>query len=109
MGEGRVDQLPGLASELVALGRRDLARASSRASGEGCYSTVPVVFTIWCRPRQIGAGGETLIGPVVIYRLHFVDTTSGSSKRLGLLREIIPNAIIHAVLLDPTWPSSTPN
>ena len=101
--EGQVDQLPRLASELV---RAQVAVicAGSPPAAKAATTTIPVVFTSGEDPIKLGLvasfnrPGGNVTGVAVL-----IDVLG--SKRLGLLREIIPDAALIAVLLDPAWPT----
>jgi putative tryptophan/tyrosine transport system substrate-binding protein len=104
--EGQVDQLPGLASELVRAQVAAICAGSPPAAlaAKAATTTIPVIFTSGEDPVKLGLvasfnrPGGNLTGVALL-----IDVLG--SKRLGLLREIIPNASLIAVLLDPTWPT----
>jgi putative ABC transport system substrate-binding protein len=104
--EGRLDRLPELAADLV---HRQVAvlvavgGASSALVAKKATSTIPIVFVIGGDPVEMGlasslsrpdgnATGMTIIS---------VDLTR---KRLGLLRELVPNATALAALVNPNTP-----
>jgi putative tryptophan/tyrosine transport system substrate-binding protein len=101
--EGRYDRLPALAAELasrqvsviVAVGGPNAAQAAKTAT-----ATIPIVFVSGSDPVQEGlvasinkpGGNATGVNPLL---------PAMEGKRLGLLREMIPNAALIAVLLNP--------
>jgi putative tryptophan/tyrosine transport system substrate-binding protein len=105
---GDYDQLQTLAAELVrrqvvaiaATGGSISARAAKAAT-----TTIPIVFNVGEDPIKLGLvtsfnrPGGNITG---------VNTLSPAleSKRLGLLRELVPQAVIIAVLLNPTNPDA---
>ncbi|MFL6796614.1 MAG: ABC transporter substrate-binding protein [Xanthobacteraceae bacterium] len=106
--EGQNDRLPALAADLVsrrvalvvATGGQRPALVAKAAS-----STIPIVFTGGGDPVKLGLvaslarPGGTATGVVNI-------STEVTAKRLELLREMVPNAITIAVLLNPTIPQA---
>jgi putative tryptophan/tyrosine transport system substrate-binding protein len=101
--EGRFDQLPGLAAELVrhqvaviaATGGEPAALAAKAAT-----RAVPIVFAIGGDPIVAGLvpslnrPGGNLTGVTLLL-------TGMEGKRLGLLREMVPATRLVAVLLNP--------
>jgi putative tryptophan/tyrosine transport system substrate-binding protein len=106
--ESRYDQLPVLAADLVkrqvnviaATGGEPSALAAKRAT-----TTIPIVFTAGADPVRQGLvaslnqPGGNLTGT-------FFLTGAIESKRLGLLRELVPNTAIIGVLLNPSSPAA---
>jgi putative ABC transport system substrate-binding protein len=107
--EGQYDRLPGLAAELVgrkvsvltATGGDVVAQAAKLAS----KNTVPVVFSIGEDPVKLGLvaslnrPGGNITGVTVL-------TTSLGSKRLEILREVVPKAELIAMLVNPGRPAT---
>ena len=104
--EGQVDRLPALASELVRAQVAVICAGSPPAAlaAKAATTTIPIVFTSGDDPVRLGLvmsysrPGGNLTGVALL-----IDVLSG--KRLGLLREIVPDAALIAVLLNPTWPT----
>jgi putative ABC transport system substrate-binding protein len=104
--EGQVDKLPALASELVRVQVAVICAGSPPAAlaAKAVTTTIPIVFTSGEDPIKLGLvasfnrPGGNVTGVALL-----IDVLG--SKRLGLLREIIPGASLIAVLLDPAWPT----
>jgi len=104
--EGHYDRLPGMAVDLV---RRKVAVLVSTGGPQGVVaakaatSTIPIVFTVGVDPVQLGivtslsSPGGNITG---VYLL----TAAMESKRLGLLRALVPGVQLIAVLLNPNRP-----
>jgi putative ABC transport system substrate-binding protein len=100
--EGRYDRLPGLAADLV--GRRvDVIVAvgppSARAA-KNATSTIPIVFVTGTDPVADGLVGSLARpgGNLTGFSLIAVDLTP---KRLELLSELVPQARVIALLVNP--------
>ena len=101
--EGRPEQLPKLAAELVALkvaaivGNVDAVRAAKEAT-----TSIPLIFVTGLDPvttdlvSSINRPGGNITG------VSFYDVPI-SGKRLALLRELVPKAETIAVLQDPNF------
>jgi len=104
--EGHYDQLPGMAADLV---RRKVAvlvstgGAPSVAAAKAATSTIPIVFTIGVDPVQLGLVASLSRPGGNITGVNFL-TASLESKRLGLLRALLPGVQLIAVLLNPNRP-----
>jgi putative tryptophan/tyrosine transport system substrate-binding protein len=104
--EGQVDQLPTLARDLVRAQVAAICAGSPPAAvaAKAATTTIPVVFTSGEDPIKLGLvasynrPGGNVTGVALL-----IDVLS--SKRLGLLREIVPSATLVAVLLNPGWPT----
>src|ERR1700682_5459312 len=101
--DGRLDRLPELAADLV---RRSVAvlvttgGAPSAFAAKAATSTIPIVFVIGGDPVGLGLAtslsrpGGNVTGMTII-------AADLAPKRLGLLRELVPNATAFAVLTIP--------
>jgi ABC-type uncharacterized transport system substrate-binding protein len=103
--DGRYDQLPALAGDLikekiallVAVGGEPSALAA-----KGATSTIPIVFTIGGDPMKIGlvasmnrpGGNATGVNLLAI---------EPEAKRLAMLHELVPNAALIAILINPNF------
>lgn len=106
--EGRYDRLPALAADLVARkvdviatsGGNVSARAAKRAT-----STIPIVFATGADPvaadlvASLARPGGNLTGITFL-------TTELTAKRLELLSELVPQAKVIALLVNPSNPST---
>jgi putative ABC transport system substrate-binding protein len=96
--------LPGLAADLV---RRQVAvivgNSVSVQAAMAVTAETPIVFVVGLDPARTGLvtslnrPGGNVTGVVF-------DTIEVSAKRLGLLHELVPKAVVIAVLLDPNLP-----
>jgi putative tryptophan/tyrosine transport system substrate-binding protein len=101
--EGRYDKLPGLASELVSLPVTLLFAAGgppSAFAAKAATSTIPVVFSAVSDPVEIGlvpslnhpGGNITGMG---------IFNASLATKRVELMKDLMPNAAVIGYLLNP--------
>jgi putative ABC transport system substrate-binding protein len=97
---GRLDRLPSLAAELVRLPATVLVATDGGAAvAAKKTATIPIVFAVGTDPVQLGlvaslsrpAGNATGVSVFV---------TELGPKRLGLLRELVPQAGLIAFLVD---------
>ena len=104
--DGRVDRLPELAADLVRRGVAVLVASGggpSAMAAKGATSTIPIVFVIGSDPVGLGLAaslsrpGGNATGMTLI-------SADLAPKRLGLLRELVPNAIVVAGLTNPSTP-----
>jgi len=107
--EGHYDRLPGLAEELV---RRQVSVIAAPGSTGQAYAaiaattTIPIVFAIGADPVEMGLvgniarPGKNITGVTAL--VHEV-----IPKRVQLLRELVPDAKMIAMLVNPTSPSQT--
>jgi putative ABC transport system substrate-binding protein len=105
--EGRYDDLPALAAELVVMRVAVLFAAGgppAALAAKGATQTIPVVFSAASDPVAIGlvqsrnrpggnvTGMSTLTSPL-------------AAKRIELLKELAPTAAVIAYLVNPSNPS----
>jgi putative ABC transport system substrate-binding protein len=105
-GSGRYDQMPAMALELagrpvdILVAGADAAALAAKAA----TSTIPIVFAVGADPVAIGLvasfnrPGGNATGVNIL-------TTALEAKRLGLLRELVPQAAMIAALLNPAAPN----
>lgn len=105
---GEFDHLPSLATELVQRGVTVIAATGTPASAlavKSATTTIPIVFVTGGDPVQLGLvaslnrpGGNA----TGVYML----TSALEAKRLELLREVVPNASLVGVIVDPNSPDT---
>lgn len=105
--EGKYDRLPELASDLaqqqvavIAATTTPAALAAKRAT-----STIPIVFSIGADPIAIGLVDSLSRPSGNITGVNNYLSEIGA-KRLELLRELVPNAAIIGMLVNPGFPDS---
>jgi putative ABC transport system substrate-binding protein len=102
--EGQLDRFPAFVSDLV---RRQVTvfvagTPAGAFAAKQANATIPIVFSVGSDPVEIGLvtslnrPGGNMTG---VYQF----TAGLEAKRLGLLRELVPNATIIAVLLNPNY------
>jgi putative ABC transport system substrate-binding protein len=105
---GRYDQLPALAAELVAKPVDVLVSTGGTVSARAAKAatqSIPVVFTTADDPVKVrlvdslNRPGGNLTGITA----SFIES---ASKRMGLLRELLPKASIITFLVNPTNPAA---
>jgi putative ABC transport system substrate-binding protein len=104
---GQYDRLPALASDLVKGQVAVIVAAGGHASGlaaKKATATIPIVFSSGDDPVKLGLvaslshpGGHVTGVNMLIGAL--------DSKKLGLLREIVPKATVIAILENPMLPN----
>lgn len=104
-GEGRVERLPKLAADLVALQVAVIVGASVPATraATAATSSIPIVFVIGIDPVSAGLVSSINRPGGNVTGVSFYDVPV-VGKRLALLRELVPKAEIIAVLQDPNSP-----
>jgi ABC-type uncharacterized transport system substrate-binding protein len=105
--EGQYDRLPVLATDLVDHRVTVMAATSTPAAlaAKAATSAIPIVFTTAADPVEVGlvdslsrpSGNATGIS-IYLSRL--------GAKRLELLRELVPNAAIIGMLVNPNFPDA---
>src|SRR6201982_3068035 len=105
--EGQYDRLRVLATDLVDRRVTVMAATSTPAAlaAKAATSAVPIVFTTAADPIEVGladsrsrpSGNATGVN---IYLSHL------GAKRLELLRELVPNAAIIGMLVNPNFPDA---
>ena len=105
--EGHYDRLPALAADLVARKVAVIAATSTPATqaATAATATVPIVFTTGGDPIKLGLvaslnrpGGNVTGVSNLINEL--------GSKRLGLLRELVPGITLITTLMNPNFPDA---
>jgi putative ABC transport system substrate-binding protein len=106
--EGRYDRLPALAAELV--GRNVAAIAAtggepSALAAKTATQTIPIVFSIGGDPVTVGLvsslnrPGGNVTGVSFFFKLL-------GTKRLEMLRALVPKATVFAILVNPNNPTA---
>ena len=104
--EGHYDRLPAMVSELVRL-HVDVMVANTPAvvSAMVATTTIPIVFITGGDPVE--AGFVTRLGrPERNVTGVYFFAAQMEANRLGLLRELVPTAVMIAVLLNPAYPNA---
>ena len=105
--EGRYDRLPGLAADLVGRQVEAIAAVGNSATvaAKGSTSTIPIVFGIGGDPIELGLvaslarPGGNLTGITII-------NDELIPKRFELISELVPQARVIALLVNPDNPGS---
>ena len=108
--ENRFEQLPAMVDDLLRQGVAVLIAtggASIALAAKSATATTPIVFSVGGDPVKIGLvaslnrPGGNATGVAIL-------TSDLGSKRLGILRELVPNVSSVAVLLNPKSPDYDP-
>ena len=105
--EGQFDRFPAFASDLIQRQVSVLAASSPQGAlaAKQATTVVPIVFSIGADPVEVGLvsslsrPGGNVTG---VYQF----TAGLEAKRLGLLHEMVPNADVIGVLLNPNYAAS---
>jgi putative ABC transport system substrate-binding protein len=103
--ENQYDRLPALAADLVRRRVTVIAANETPAAlaAKAATTTIPIVFTTGGDPVSLGLvaslnrPGANLTGTAVL-------TGELAPKRLQLIHDLIPNAAVFGVLVDPAFP-----
>ena len=100
-GDGREEQLPKLARELVALPVAAIVAGSlpSARAAKGATASIPIIFVTGADPQTEGLVSSISRPGGNITGVSFYDIPV-TGKRLALLHELVPTAEVIAVLLD---------
>jgi putative tryptophan/tyrosine transport system substrate-binding protein len=105
--DGQYDRLPELIGDLIRHNVAVLMAGGPPAAiaAKKATSTLPVVFTSGDDPVQIGLVSSINRpgGNVTGVYIFFSDV---ETKKLGLLRELVPNAVLIATLVNPAFPTA---
>jgi putative tryptophan/tyrosine transport system substrate-binding protein len=105
--EGRYDRLPELAADLVRRQVAVMGATSTPAAlaAKAATSTIPIVFTAAADPVALGLV-ESLSRPSANATGVSGYFSPLGAKRLELLHELVPNAAVIGVLVNPTYPDA---
>jgi putative ABC transport system substrate-binding protein len=106
--DGQAERLPELAADLV---RRQVAvivtlsASQAAVAAKAATNTIPIVFQVGSDPVAMGlvAGLSRPGGNATGFSTMNAEITE---KRIGLLRELVPQAAVIGVLVNPTNPSA---
>jgi len=107
--EGRYDQLPALAAELVSRQVTVIAATGGEPSplaAKAATTTIPIVCTLGGDPVETGLvaslnkPGGNLTGTTIM-------AVEMGPKRLDLARQLVPNATAVAMLINPRFPTAS--
>lgn len=104
---GQVDRLPGLAADLVGLRPTIIATQTLPAAlaAKAATSTIPVVFVIGEDPVKVGlVRSLSRPGGNVTGMTNFMNVLG--AKRLELVSEAVPSAVVLGLLVNPTNPNA---
>jgi ABC-type uncharacterized transport system substrate-binding protein len=106
--ENQIDRLPALVDELISRGVSVIAAANSppALAAKAATTTIPIIFISPEDPVRLGLAAS-LAKPGG--NLSGINLLSGElvAKRLELLRELVPQIVRVAVLVNPANPSTT--
>jgi ABC-type uncharacterized transport system substrate-binding protein len=106
--EGNYDRLEALAADLV---RRQVAVIAavggepSPVAANKATSTIPIVFMMGTDPVKLGLVASLSRPEGNITGVNFFQSELGA-KRLGLVRELLPNATVIGMLVNPNYPEA---
>jgi putative ABC transport system substrate-binding protein len=107
--EGRYDRLPALADDLVGRQVAVIAATGGEASGlaaKAATSTIPIVFTMGGDPVKLGLVVSLNNPGANVTGVTFI-VGDIATKRLGLFRQLVPNATTMTMLVNPNYPATS--
>src|SRR4029077_1753062 len=108
MAGGQLDRLPALAADLVRLQTRGIATSGSMAApaAKAATRTIPIAFSVPEDPVKLGLVASLARPGGNATGVNFL-STEVITKRMALLRELVPTAFQIAVLINPANPANT--
>jgi putative tryptophan/tyrosine transport system substrate-binding protein len=109
--QGQYDQLAGLAAELASRQVKVIAATggvSSALAAKAATSTIPIVFSIAGDPVKFGLV-PNLSRPSGNITGITLFTSMPGGRQLAMLHELVPNASVLAVLVNPNNPNAETN
>jgi putative tryptophan/tyrosine transport system substrate-binding protein len=105
--DGRFDQLPAMAADLVGRNATIIAAFAPPAAlaAKAATSTIPIVFVTGFDPVKGGLVASLNRPEGNVTGVH-VFLIGLEGKRLGLLRELVPQAALMGLLINPRSPDS---
>jgi len=104
--DGQLDRFPGLVADLI---RRQAAvivgHGQPALIAKAATTTTPIVFVVGDDPVRVGLVANLNRPGGNVTGVTFI-ATDVAAKRLGLLHELVPQAAVIAVLLDPNLPDA---
>jgi len=104
--DGQLDRFPGLVADLI---RRQIAvivgHGQPALIAKAATTTTPIVFVVGDDPVKVGLVANLNRPGGNVTGVTFI-ATDATTKRLGLLHELVPQAAVIAVLLDPNLPDT---
>ena len=108
MAGGQLDRLPALAADLVRLRASVIATSGSSAAlaAKAATQSIPIAFSVPEDPVKLGLVASLARPGGNATGINFL-STEVLTKRMGLLRELVPTAVQVAVLINPANPANT--
>jgi putative tryptophan/tyrosine transport system substrate-binding protein len=106
--EDQVDRLPALAAELVSLRVDVIATVTATAAAlaaKNATATIPIVFAIGADPVNVGLVASLNRPGGNVTGVSFLSNAL-VAKQMELLRELVPNAAVIGILINPNNPNA---